>query len=266
MASQQSSFWPENQRSGHRPAVSPDPRDFANRLAERLGDGLISVILHGPGASGEKPDEPPEYKLLVVLEAIGVRELDRAGPLVRAWVDAGQPFPLFFSEERLLRSAATYPVELLDIKEGHQVLHGRDPVTGLEVNKALLLLDIERGLKSQLHRICDAHMLSGGQRSSVHTALHRELPRLNLLLRSVLRLYVPRSPSGVIEVVNKLETYVPGVSEAFLPAYAFVWEREVAGLKPPRKAGELLAALIPMYQRLIAVIEVQRMKQLEAGA
>ena len=264
MASQQSDFWPEKQPSGDRPAATLEPQDFANRFAEILGDSLVSVILHGPGASGEKPGEPPEYKLLVVLRKIGVAELERAGPLVRTWVESGQPVPLFFSEERLLRSAATYPVELLDMKEGHQVLHGRDPVTGLEVKKELLLLDIERGLKSQLHRICEAHMLSGGKRASFHAALHRELPRLNLLLRSVLRLYVPRSPSGVVEVVSKLESYVPGVSEALIPVYAFVWGREVAGVKPVKRVGDLLEVLIPLFQGLIAVVEAQRMKQLEA--
>ncbi len=258
MGDHQSHLWPDPDPA-NRSRPAPDPAAFARLLAARLGERLVSIILHGPGVAGDEDQEAPEHKLLVVVDRLGAPELEVVGPVVRDWLDAGQPMPLFFSEARLLRSAATYPAELLDIKEGHRVLQGGDPVSGLEVRKAMLLLDIERGLKSQLHRICEAHLRLSGRKAPMRAFLHRELPRLSLLLRSTLRLFVARGPSACLKVLEGLDRHVPGVCQGLVPLYTFVRSEATEEL-PRQSTGDLLTAAIPAYDSLIAAVEDLRRK------
>lgn len=243
------------QRSG-----SADPERFAAATESVFGDDLRALLVHGPDAHrGTAPHpEPPEYNLVVILRELGIAELDRASPAVREWVAGGQPPPLFFSEDRLANSAAVFPVELLDMKEANRVLRGRDLVSPLEVRKTWLLQGVERGLKMRLHQLAELRMLRGGDPDAENAALLAHLPRLNLLVRSLLRFHTPRNPSGMLEAVRKLDIYLPGSAAGMLSLYRHVWGVDTGADTGDRQA--LMESLFASLRVMIAGVEKLREK------
>lgn len=259
-------FGPEqNSNTGAEGGSVLTPEGFAERLTGGLGENVSSIILHGPAAVGVAKGEPPEYNLVVVLGELGVDELDQVAPLVREWVGGGQPMPLFFSERRLAHSASAFPVEILDLKESNRVLHGRDTFSSLEIGKDDLLREIERGLKIMSMRLSDLRLLADGSGDKLRAALRWHLPRVNLLLRSVLRLYTPQSPGGMVECVRKLEINLPGTSPGLLGLYAWVWEKDaVAGTSAAADGKEFFERILASLRALIFGVEGQRRKREEA--
>jgi len=240
------------------PGNPPDAEGMANALAERLGENLVSVILHGPAAGGAGASEPAEQNLLVVVREMNLGVLDAVAPTVRAWMAPGEPPPLFFSEERLKRSASAYPVEFLDIKESRRVLCGSDPAAPLEVRKDNLLQEIDRGLKSQVHRLREARLRGGDSAEDLRRAIALQLPRTNLFLRSALRLLAPHGPAGMVETVAKLEVYLPGVSADLSALLAFAWRRDVNGEAPSDDPSAVLERAFAGLERLIEKVESMR--------
>ena len=241
---------------------SADPDRFVGQLEAICGERLLSVLLHGPDADrAEEREEPPEYNFLVVLDAITVPDMDAVAGAVMEWTGLGQPVPLFFSQARLANAAAAFPVELLDLKECNRLLRGSDLISPLEVRKTNLLQDVERGLKSQVHRLCEARMLHMHSEAHFRAAVTRLLPRINLLIRSALRFYSPQNPESMLQGVRRMEIYLPGSKTGLLGLYAFCWAKPVEGAPNYESSADMLESVLSALQTLIAGIETLRAKR-----
>jgi hypothetical protein len=261
MSFEQSNWdFPQSRPSG-RITAEANVEVFAAELTSILGEDLLAIMLHGPDAFREKGIEPKEYNIIVVLKEISVREIDRVASVVREWVAGGQPVPLFFSQDRLANSAATFPVELLDLKECHRLLHGLDMISSLEVRKENLLQEVERGLKTQLHRFSENRILYGHVSEQFRAAVCFQLPRMNILLRSALRFYTPQSFESIIETVRKLEIYLPGTARGILSLYVYGWGIEVKEVDASVGERALLEDAFESLLKIITSVEAIRAKQ-----
>jgi hypothetical protein len=89
---------------------------------------------------------------------------------VARWERGRQPVPRLFTPELIADSADVFPIEFLDIRRSHVVLHGPDPFEALVVQRDHLRLQCERELREKLMRLREAYV-------EVH-ARPRELGRL----------------------------------------------------------------------------------------
>ncbi|MCL6482051.1 MAG: nucleotidyltransferase domain-containing protein [Firmicutes bacterium] len=128
-------------------------RELVERLQQAAGSNLQSVILYGSAAAGEYRPGFSDLNVLCVVERLDLETLERLSPVVVWWTRLGQPAPLVFPREELLRSADVFAIEMLDICAAHRVLHGENLFAALQVPMHLHRIEVERELRVQLLRL-----------------------------------------------------------------------------------------------------------------
>lgn len=236
------------------------PNTFVSRLESALGDDLVSLTLFGPTALEEESRLPEdvEHPMLIVTERLDLEVLRRLAPPVQAWRSAGHPKPLVFTKERLKHSSDSFPVELLDMKEARKVLYGEDSILKLEVRRTYFQQELATKLKTELLDLRSSFLEDVGDSKKLRRVLLDSLAGVRLLLRAVLRMYVPTCPSTHKGVLDSLKIHLPVNGEVY---------QRVAGLRqeePPEPSGGL-EALFTEYlteiEKLADSTDALRIKQ-----
>lgn len=186
--------------------------DFAGRLREVYGEELWSVLLYGSAARGDYREGVSNLNLLVILRTVDPAALRRGSALAREWLEAGNPPPLMLSEAEWRRSADVFPIEYTDIREANVLLHGADPLAGIEVHWEHLRLRCEHELRGKLIQLREGYMLAAEAPEGLGELLTRALPTFLALFRAMLRLVgeaVPREPEDVFAAVAHLSGFDP---------------------------------------------------------
>lgn len=126
---------------------------LVNRLAREYGAGLVSVILHGSAAAGDRDARFSDLNVLCVLSKITVEELEKAGPIFEWWRELGNPAPLLMTESEVRSSADCFPIEFTDMRESRNVLHGTDVIAGLHIDPRHHRTQLEYDLRARLLRL-----------------------------------------------------------------------------------------------------------------
>ncbi len=103
------------------------------------------------------------YNVLLVLDGLGVAELDALSKPAAQWTKAGHRPPLLFTRGQLQASADVFPIELLDMRQSHRVLFGEDPLADVTINHEHLRLQLERELNEKLLALREGYLLTGGR-------------------------------------------------------------------------------------------------------
>lgn len=160
--------------------------DFMRGLKEVYQDGLVSVILYGSAASGEFAERQSNINLLVVLEDTSLKNLNKiSGTLNKNKFQIIKP--LFFSEDYIKDSLDVFPIEFLDIKENYLLMHGRDVLSGLEIDIRNLRFQCEQELKAKLINLKSAY-LGSNDKSFLRGLLFKSCTSILHILRNLVRL------------------------------------------------------------------------------
>jgi hypothetical protein len=126
---------------------------LVEKLQKAYGDRLVSVVLYGSAAVGDRQEKFSDYNVLCVLSRIGPRELSDGGALFRWWRESGSPSPLLLTEEEVATSTDCFAIEFSDMKRQHQVLAGKDVITPLVVDLKFYRAQVEHDLRAKLLRL-----------------------------------------------------------------------------------------------------------------
>lgn len=126
---------------------------LVTKLDAGFGDRLISVILYGSAASGEYNGQFSDLNVLCVLTRVTPEELALAEPVVRWWRDAGNPPPLLMAEAEVRASADCFAIEFSEMRERRKLLHGKDVIADLAVDRRFYRAQVEHELRSKLLRL-----------------------------------------------------------------------------------------------------------------
>jgi len=164
------------------------PESFTRELRKAWGGNLVAAVIYGSGATDEFDPKRSDYNLLLV-----VRDPIKAGGpatsvLFKRWSSEGNPTPLVMTADFMRRSADVFPVEWLDIRERHRVIHGKDPVASMKVGGANYRLELERELKTNLLRLQGKYRMVAGQKAEVRELITMSSSTFLALFRSFLRL------------------------------------------------------------------------------
>ena len=155
----------------------PDVTGFVQNMVGLLGQHLVAVYhIH----QAEQDWARAHPSLLLVLSSLSPSLLDRVAPPLLEAEDQGFRVQVD-TEESLLRGADAFPARTLSLCNHRRLLHGRDLLAGLKVERHHLRLHVEQGLRSLQHRLVDSYLRRlkpGGDLA----ALRREVRRLILLL------------------------------------------------------------------------------------
>ena len=132
--------------------------ELVNRLKELAGANLHSVVLYGSAARGDFHEQRSDLNVLA--------------PAVQWWInEQHEPAPLFFTEEELRRSSDVFAIEILDIRDAHRVLHGKDPVAAINIPMNLHRVELEHELRTTLVKLRQHFLLASGNSHELSAVL-----------------------------------------------------------------------------------------------
>ena len=123
---------------------------LVKRLEQAYGSDLRSVVLYGSAAGGDFHQKYSDLNVLCVLRDLGLESLQKAEQTAHWWRGLGNPAPLLWSEKELATASDAFPIEFLDIREQHRVLHGEELVAAITIDPAFHRVQVEHELRTKL--------------------------------------------------------------------------------------------------------------------
>ncbi len=189
------------------------------RLAEAAGDNLLSVVLHGSAVAGDFHPQFSDLNVLCVMRELSPAAMRSLAPVLHWWTDLKYPAPLFFTRAELQAAADVFPIEMLDIKDRHTILHGEDPFQQLDVSMALHRIQLEHELRTKLLLLRQHYMSVAADAPRVRHLLLDSVSNFLALFRHALIAVGATPPHSKAEVAYQLAgraEFDPGPFEQLL--------------------------------------------------
>jgi len=174
----------------HLDARDREALDRARRDLHALyGASLLALALTGEAAgAGYRPGRSP-LELAVLLDEVTAQALRRLQPRLAAWARRRVVAPLLFDPRWLEEARDAFPIEFLELRVHHVLLHGdADPFASLPVNGEHLRLEVEKQLRGKLLHLWEAYLETRGSRRRLRALLLAAPPGFAWILRGALRL------------------------------------------------------------------------------
>src|SRR3954447_21866226 len=126
---------------------------LVEKLKDAFRDNLVSVVLYGSTATGDRQEKFSDYNVLCVLNQIARRDLSAGEPIFRWWREQGSPAPLLLTEHEVRTCTDCFAIEFHDIKRDHRLLFGKDVVSDLELDTSFYRAQVEHDLRAKLLRL-----------------------------------------------------------------------------------------------------------------
>jgi len=178
-------------------------QQLVEKLQKAYGDRLVSVVLYGSAAGGDRQEKFSDYNVLCVLSRITPRELSDSEAIFRWWRELGSPSPLLLTEQEVETSTDCFAIEFSDMRRQHQVLAGKDVVSTLVVDRTFYRAQVEHDLRAKLLRLRQkaSGMLSDA--SLLRRLLLDSLSTFCVLFRHALILHGAEGPSAKRDVIAR---------------------------------------------------------------
>jgi hypothetical protein len=210
-----------------------NPEQLVEQLAVALPQHLKCVVLYGSAAAGDFVPGASNYNLLVIVDPLGVAELDALSPSIVSWSRCGNPTPLFFTQHQLAESIDAFPIELLDIWQSRRILWGPDLLADMPVEPAHLRWQVERELTGKLLKLRGRYLLTKGRPDAVMELMLRSLSTFLVLFRAALRLYQNTVPDVKLDALHALAKHIPFDVQPFEQLFEFKQRTGGARRKAP---------------------------------
>ena len=218
--------------------------EFVNRLKDVAATNLKSIILYGSAARGDFHEAHSDLNLLCVFNSLAVEELSRTAPIIHWWsVEQNEPAPLFFTSEELKHSADVFSIEILDMQESRQVLHGEDTVGAINVTMNLHRLQVERELRTVILKLRQHYLRTPGDTKELTPILRKSFSGVLTLLRHTIIAFGEEAPSDPHDIVARAAALTNSDASAF-DAVLHV-----------RETGSLHGDIVPVYGAYLAELE-----------
>jgi predicted nucleotidyltransferase len=160
---------------------------FARALEAAAGDNLVSLALYGSAATGTAREDS-DVNLLLVLRDAGSTALGALSPALHDWIKAHERPPLIFSQRSWRAAADVFPLEVEDIRSGHRVLRGTNPVVDLTTTSANQRLELEREVRGRMVQLRAAYAASATDGKALTDLVAESCRGLIPLFRAAVRL------------------------------------------------------------------------------
>lgn len=185
------------------------PEQLIEQVQAAIPGRLRSAVLYGSAVAGDHVAGTSNYNVLLVIDPLGLAELDALTQPARQWAKAGNRPPLLFTTGQLRASAHVFAIELLDIRQSHRVLFGEDPLADIATEPEHLRLQVQRELQGKLLALRERYLLTGGRPQDVAGLLTASIASFLVLFRAVLRLFQEDVPARKADALRQLAERIP---------------------------------------------------------
>jgi len=215
------------------------------KLRKALDVNLVSIVLYGSAATGDRDERFSDYNILCILTRITPAELRATEPVFRWWREQGNPAPLLLTSHEVETSTDCFAIEFHDIREHHRILYGPNLVESLEIDRSFYRAQVECQLRTKLLRL---RQKGGGMLSdkdALRGLLLDSLSTFCVLFRHALLLSGAAAPAKKREIVEAAGARFGIETE---PLLTLLGQRE-GTIKPKEIEPE------PLFSRYIIQIE-----------
>ncbi len=180
---------------------------YFTRILETFSNTVDSIYVYGSVVTKDFIPEQSDVNSLVLFDRFSFQDTRRMQPIVSSGLKKRVAAPLCLSVETFMRSADTFPLEFIEIKDTHRCLYGGiDRVLDLEIPRELLRVKIEEQIKGKLIRLRQIVMEQGENPKQLIEVVMDAQRQLFPVFRNLLRfLGVESPPVGKDEVLKELE-------------------------------------------------------------
>ena len=173
--------------------------DLVESLIGALGPRLESVVLYGSAARGDWHAGSSDHNVAVIVASLDASTLEAlTSPLLR-WIKTHEPPPRLLTRALIAASLDVFPIEYLDVRSHHVVLHGTDPFAGLEVRTEALRVQCERELREKLMRLQEGYVVAHRSRRLLRALLLDSYTSFAALFRGCLAMWGITPPAAAAE-------------------------------------------------------------------
>jgi predicted nucleotidyltransferase len=225
--------------------------ELVNRLKELAGKNLHSVILFGSAARGDFHKQHSDLNVLCILKSLAAADLRRIAPAIHWWsTEQREPAPLFFTEEELRSASDVFAIELLDIRDAHRVLYGKDAVADIHVPMNLHRIQLEHELRTTLLKLRQHLLLAADRPGELSAVLAKSSSGAITLFRHMLIAWGETPPPTRQEIMARIAA-LSGADRSGLEATLKVRESGESGQDINAIYGAYLLAL----EKVIATLD-----------
>lgn len=241
--------------------IGKDPEKALAELVERLlkaySRDLRSVVLFGSAAAGDFHHRFSDLNVLVILKMLDQADLEKAEQIVHWWRALGNPAPLLLAEDELRRSTDAFPIEFLDIRSEHRILHGDDLVAGLTVDPVYHRVQVEHELRAKLVALRQRYVGIYRDKSAVLGLMVDSLPTFSALFRHALVLTGELAPPVTKRLILEHAARRFGFDAA---PFLAVLERRENGRKPKIDVRAAFPGYLAGIQRVSEQVDLLEKK------
>jgi len=190
--------------------MTPHPRD-ANALDMLLGDGrrllgdrLLAAAVYGEAATEAYRPLASFLETVLLVDRVLAADLRLLRDQVDAWYRHRLATPLVVDPAYLQSSRDVFPLELLELRDRHRLLHGAsDPFAALPPpNPTYLRLELEEQLKGKLLHLRETYIALGVSGRGLDTLLATTRGPFDVILRGLLCLADRPRPAHLADVID----------------------------------------------------------------
>lgn len=222
------------------------------RLEQAFGSHLVSAILYGSAAAGDYHERTSDLNVLCVLKEITPHQLVQSEPVFRWWREQGNPPPLLLTQEEVLTSSDSFPMEFHDMQEQRKVLFGEDVIAPLAIDKSFYRAQVEHELRAKQIRLRQkaAEVLSDSDR--LLQLMTDSVSTFCVLARHALILSGNEPRWKKLEIVKALEDVLVLSLPAFNEILAI---RANTRQKPKPDSGDLFTRYLKEIEALVKFVD-----------
>ncbi|HUI28350.1 MAG TPA: hypothetical protein VL403_19885 [Candidatus Kryptonia bacterium] len=181
--------------------------EAVGHLRARFGARLVTVSLYGSGVGPDFVPGVSDLNLVVVLDVLGVDDLQVLHPDIARWRKQGIATPLIIDREFLRDATDVFPMELEEIRDQHRPLHGTDVFATLAIRRDNLRYQCEHEARGKLLRLEGLSLEVGGDPKALQRLMLDSLKTFLIVMRNVNRLVGVHEPGSYVTVLPAFMRY-----------------------------------------------------------
>ena len=169
-----------------------------------FGTRLEALAVYGESATAAYRPRVSPLETVLLLDRVGVSDLRTLRERMDGWHGRRLSIPLVIDPAYLATSKDVFPLELLELRDRHRLLHGADDPFAALPPPSLphLRLELEEQLKGKLLHLRESYLALGRARRGLDGLLRVARQAIDVILRGVLALAERPRPVEAAEVMR----------------------------------------------------------------
>jgi predicted nucleotidyltransferase len=230
-------------------SVRTNLETWFSQVLDVFGEQVDSVYIYGSVITSDFRPKQSDINSMILFKSLPFSVMRQLRPLVKEGLKMRIIAPLCLSVRTFTRSADTFPLEFIEIKDKHICVYGeRDHVADLVIPQEHLRVKIEEQIKGKLIRLRQIYMEQGDAPKKLLPYACEALGQLFPVFRNMLRFQgVAQPPIDKKSILEKLGDVNQLSVVACLKILAHVQEQEtIAAADMEGVYGEFLEVLLSL--------------------